>query len=249
MAAKYYITSHAYCYGTIMNDSTPISSLPTISQVRQMAPPIRVGRQEVEHPHMQYEDIQSHPHPFYGNIDRAAVADSLRPMAVDSLSQSQPANQQPRDNHNPNQNPAMYQLPPRDIPMHTIDHQIDPAVHAGYIPPQRPGSRVSDAYIRNHNEKTDRELRDYQSQTYRNRNMETIVDSLQMPILLAILFFVINSDTINQFLFRTFSGYGLYTNDTAQLNVTGLVVKSSLFGFVYYVVDWAVDSFLFQKLK
>lgn len=210
--------------------STPISSLPSSQSGAppMLAPPIQVGKQPTEHPKHVYEDIRTHAHPFLGNIDHAAVADTLRSIPTSALQQ-------------PHSYP--HQQPPYQSSTHaslsTQSHQLDPSIQAGYIPPPHPGS-VSDEFIHNHNMATNRELRKYQTDRYRNARTNELIDMVQLPLLLAILFFIFNSTTVNKMFFQMLSPYNLY-DEIGNMNSGGLGIKSILFGMLYYAVNWSID--------
>lgn len=107
------------------------------------------------------------------------------------------------------------QLPPRDIPMQT---EIDEESKPNYIPNE------GEKYI---NE---------EKPTYKLKveNMDKIYDELQVPILLAIIYFLFQLPIFRNFMFNTFPF--MFSKD-GNSNIQGYFGFSIMFGIFYYIIS------------
>ena len=62
---------------------------------------------------------------------------------------------------------------------------------------------------------------------------ETIIENSQIPIFVALLFFIFHMPIVNTYIFRKFAFLSIYDTD-GNFNTYGLLLKSALFGFIYY---------------
>jgi len=129
-------------------------------------------------------------------------------------------------------------LPVRDIPQSTTSVVADEQAKPNYVPTNR---RVR------FEEEDDDEMeyeRTAKKQSAMNRRIETansIYDELQIPILLAILYFVFQLPVIRLFLYKHLpmlfesvgAGVGLAGSSGMQMNLIGLCLTSAVFGFGY----------------
>ncbi len=227
----------------------PVQPYATQYQPQQQQPqqhnfpePIHVGKKEKETncPVYSATDANIHSHPYgFTSADT-----DMRPTSVSASQYS--ANNNPGIQNAPHQHQQrddiVHMLPPRDLPRNDIglNRQLDPSIQPGYIPPLLPGTHVSEEYIRQRALATDREMREYQSRKYRDAQIGQVVDAIQIPVLLAILFFLFNATSTNLWLFHVTSSFGGH-DDTGNLNTIGLGVKSAIFGAVYYLANMIMD--------
>ena len=68
-----------------------------------------------------------------------------------------------------------------------------------------------------------------------------IIAQLQMPIVVAVLFWIFQIEKINYLMARYLKFAGLFQEDGA-MNVWGITVKSVMFASAYYSVKLAIDS-------
>jgi hypothetical protein len=123
-------------------------------------------------------------------------------------------------------------LPSRDIPQNTIQYNQDEQVKPNYIPPV---SNISSDFVREQEQVTERNLREYDAKKKRENKLDRLVTEFQTPILIAILFFIFQMPLINNMIFKKFSLFSII-NDDGHFNITGLLLKSALFGGLYYSV-------------
>jgi hypothetical protein len=107
------------------------------------------------------------------------------------------------------------QLLPRDIPMQT---EIDEESKPNYIPNE------GEKYI------------DKEKPTYRLRgeNMDKIYDEIQLPILLAIIYFLFQLPIFRNFMFNAFPF--MFSKD-GNSNIQGYFGFSIMFGLFYYIIS------------
>lgn len=222
-------------------DSTPISRLPSGAQSSgpgyghgdvappshypQMAEPERVGKVERTHAAPVYEPLDTHQHPNTFSGDRLNPINS-RDGAHSGLGGGGGGGKQ-------------HEIPPRDMVRSQPD-RIDPTVVAGYIPPAPVGSGYSDEFVHRHQQNASRDVREYNARQHRMARINEFIDVAQIPVVLAILFFIMNTDRVNMFLVRTLTPFGLF-DDVGAYNTSGLAVKSAMFGALYWVTMNAID--------
>jgi hypothetical protein len=120
-------------------------------------------------------------------------------------------------------------LPSRDIPHDSAGYIQDDQVKPNYIPPVKP---MSD-YVREHEDMTEKNLREYEEKNKRERKIDMLLNEFQTPIFIALLFFFFQLPMINTLIFKRFSFLSIY-NDDGNFNFNGLLFKSILFGGFYY---------------
>jgi hypothetical protein len=119
-------------------------------------------------------------------------------------------------------------LPSRDIPRDTLSHTHDDEIKPNYIP----RVRFEEDYVRKHEDMTDHNLKEYEAKNRRERKLDILLNELQTPIFIAILFFFFQLPLVNMF-FKRFSFLSIYNSD-GHFNIKGLLLKSIIFGSIYY---------------
>lgn len=120
-------------------------------------------------------------------------------------------------------------LPQRDIPMDIAQHTQDIEIQPNYIPKPK----VTSDYIREYQETTDKKIREYETNKKMERRTESLFDEIQMPILVVLIYFIFQLPIINTMIFKKFAFLSIYKED-GNFNLTGLLLKSILFGGLYY---------------
>ena len=198
-----------------------LSSLPTIS-ISEMK-----NKSDVE---MQtnYAPINSHPNP-YGINEQNPVMQHPDNQRIERPSMQADQFQQqgglPEEFRAQITNMQTQPLPSRDIPMHTEQYNIDENVQPNHIP--KYPKKVD--FVREHHDMTEQNLREYEQKKYRENKLDAILDDLQMPVFVALLFFLFQLPMVNTMIFKRFSFLSIY-NDDGNFNFYGLVLKSLLFG-------------------
>lgn len=129
-------------------------------------------------------------------------------------------------------------LPVRDVPRNTESVVSDEQTVPNYIP------RNTVDYIREHHENT----RSYMDHRIRSSNqsesLDIIYDSLQVPILLAILYFVFQLPVMRKYLLLYLPSI---FNKDGNHNLSGLLFISILFSCTYYGINFVLNQFVLES--
>lgn len=121
-------------------------------------------------------------------------------------------------------------LPSRDIPQNTLQYSQDEATLPNYIP--APSNRRPKNYVE---EVSDDQIEHFRRKKYRKRIFEDIWEQLQIPILVSLLYFILNMSFLDKLFYSTFQKFlpMLFSDTTGLLTVYGLAMKAFLFGLAY----------------
>ena len=121
------------------------------------------------------------------------------------------------------------QLPSRDIPMATTEHNTDPQIQPNYVPK----TETHIDYINDH-EQTNDMINEYNKNYNKQNSLDDMYNEIQTPLLLAILYFLFQLPFFRKFLL----GYLpiLFSND-GNFNMNGFMFTSILFGMLYYTLN------------
>jgi hypothetical protein len=129
-------------------------------------------------------------------------------------------------------------LPIRDVPRNTESVVSDEQTVPNYIP------RNTVDYIREHHENT----RSYMDHRIRSSNqsesLDIIYDALQVPILLAILYFVFQLPVMRKYLLLYLPSI---FNKDGNHNISGLLFISILFSCTYYGINFVLNQFVLES--
>jgi len=126
------------------------------------------------------------------------------------------------------------QLPSRDIPMTTSNLTHDMSIQPNYIPPVHPTQQQGNSdYISNYQQAGDI-MNEYNSKLESSNSLDDMYNEIQVPILLAVLYFLFQLPFFRKFLFSYFPV--LFSKD-GNLNINGYIFMSSLFGIFYYLLN------------
>jgi hypothetical protein len=128
-------------------------------------------------------------------------------------------------------------LPSRDIPMNQLAFQQDEEIQANYVPQ----AKLTSDYIRNYEKASEQALMNHEQKKYREQAASTLFSQLQLPILVAVLYFVFQMPIVTSLLRKYLSFLSIYHED-GNLNITGLLFKSAFFGSVFYSIQTAADK-------
>tara|TARA_B100000902_G_C27257211_1_gene888557 strand:- start:396 stop:1058 length:663 start_codon:yes stop_codon:yes gene_type:complete len=127
-------------------------------------------------------------------------------------------------------------LPSRDIPQDPTVYSNDEEVQPNYVPkPKKHVDFVSEEEIM-----TERNLREYEARLKKENKMDMLLTEIQIPFFIAILYFIFQLPVINSLLLKYFSFLAIYDVD-GNFNLIGLILKSILFGNVYYMFNQAIN--------
>uniref|UniRef100_A0A6C0HD37 Uncharacterized protein n=1 Tax=viral metagenome TaxID=1070528 RepID=A0A6C0HD37_9ZZZZ len=119
------------------------------------------------------------------------------------------------------------QLMSRDIPQNTQGYTQDAQIQPTYIPQS---SNVD--YIKDYEDNADI-INNYNRRMDNSNTLDQLYDELQIPLLIAVLFFLFQLPIFKKFLFQYFPI--LFFKD-GNVNIYGYVFTSVLFGLLYYLL-------------
>lgn len=128
-------------------------------------------------------------------------------------------------------------LPSRDIPMNQLAFQQDEEIQPNYVPPVK----LTSDYIRNYERASEQALMNHEQKKYQDQAAATLFSQLQVPILVAVLYFVFQMPIVNTLLRKYMSFLSIY-HDDGNLNLMGLLFKSVFFGSIFYTMQMAADK-------
>jgi hypothetical protein len=129
-------------------------------------------------------------------------------------------------------------LPIRDVPRNTESVVSDEQTVPNYIP------RDPVDYIRDHHENT-RSFMDHRARTSNQlESLDVIYDTLQVPILLAILYFTFQLPVMRKYLLLYLPSI---FNKDGNHNLSGLLFISVLFSCTYYGINFVLNQFVLES--
>lgn len=218
-----------------MADSTTrISELPeNITYQVGNAPPIMGNIAQMPNPQSNsgqvdmgqntYVPLNIHPNPYGG---------SQQP----SIPPPPPQNIKQRFSDEEQYDIPQQRLPSRDIPTSTLDYQHDEEIHANYVPK----AKLTSDYIRQYEEASEETMRKHETGRHRERLAKSIWEDLQVPVLIAILYFIFQMPVVTTLLYKYFSFLSIYSAD-GNMNFSGLLLKSALFGSLFFGIQKVAD--------
>ena len=213
-----------------METSTRLSDLPEnittqIVNASGLPPTISVsnnGYDKSESMPTNYTPINTHPNP-YGISAQNPI---MEPMQQQHQQQQQPLTENQRAML---QQQAPVRLPSRDISHDTTGYAQDEQIQPNYIP----RANMSSDYVRDHEDMTDRNLREYEEKKRKESRLDMLFTEFQTPIFIALLFLLFQLPLVNKVVFKRFSFLDINNSD-GNFNFYGLILKSVLFGLAYY---------------
>ena len=180
-----------------------------------------------------YIPLNTHPNP-YGVSDQNPIM--KMPQQVESVQQEQMnsmATQQVPQYLSEEQREMIMPQQPQRLPSRHIQHDTtqysqDKEVQPNYIP-----KKSSPDYVRDYEDFNDKKLQKHENDKKQSEYYDDLITDFQVPVLVAILYFLFQLPIINTFIFKRFSFLSIY-NDDGNFNFYGLLFKSLLFGNIYY---------------
>lgn len=210
-----------------MNGSVPPP--PSMQQPINTRQPLDMGGEQ----NFQYKQINAHPNPY--GPPPSSMQQSQQPDMQGGNYFIPPQQMQPEQHQQFQQGPQ-YKLPSRDIPRNTDGYMQDIETTANYIP----APKLTSDYIRSFQDDDEIAIREHKQKKHKERLVDTLLTELQIPIFIAILFFIYQMPLLDRFIFKKFSFLTIY-NEDGNFNFNGLVIKSLLFGLSYAVATRLVE--------
>ena len=127
------------------------------------------------------------------------------------------------------------QLPSRDMPNNTDRVQMDKEIRPDYIPDVQ---AAMEDYIKNYQTPDSVILEGEREEQTRDR-LDILYSNIQMPLLVAILYFLFNLPVIRKYLHKWIPNI---FNSHGNPNLVGYIVNSVLFGGLYYLLNNAITN-------
>jgi hypothetical protein len=75
-------------------------------------------------------------------------------------------------------------------------------------------------------------MKTYEERREHKDRLDTIIDELQTPLIIGLLYFIFQLPIVNTMIFKQFSFLQIYKED-GNFNIVGLILKSALFAILY----------------
>jgi hypothetical protein len=194
-------------------------------------PTVSVSKKDATMQNTTYQTIDPHPNP-YGH-----PPPSVPSYPSPSFQQGQGLSQ----SNNQGQGQVQYALPPRDMPMDPTQYTIDANVQPNYIPPiPQEKVQTTNEFMRRYEEEKTKELKSHDEKKKKKSKKDEIIEQSQVPIFVAVLFFLFNMPLVNSMIFKRFAFLQIYDTE-GHMNTYGLFLKSAAFGLIYYVASLLID--------
>jgi len=181
-----------------------------------------------------YIPMNTHPNPYGNSSQNNIMPNPQQTQQTQQFNQPTPPPQsqyltEEQQMQMQMQNMQHHRLPSRDIHQDTTNYAQDVQVQPNYIP--KPN--ISSDYVRDYENMTEQNVYEYEAKLQKLSRIDYILNEIQTPIFIAILFFLFQLPIVNTMIFKQFSFLSIHTND-GNFNFGGLVFKSVLFGSIYY---------------
>ena len=133
---------------------------------------------------------------------------------------------------------GMTALPIRDVPRNTESVISDEQTMPNYVP------KAPHDYIREHHENTQSFLQHHERSTNRVESIDVVYETLQVPILLAILYFTFQLPVMRKYLLMYLPSI---FNKDGNHNLSGLLFISILFSCTYYGINFVLTQFVLES--
>jgi len=130
---------------------------------------------------------------------------------------------------------GLTQIHSRDMPMSTANITTDPQTQPNYVPPKQHNEDYIDS-----NERNIDIINSYNSGYNRRNTLDNIYDEIQLPLLLAVLYFFFQLPFFKKFLLSYFPV--LFSND-GNYNIKGFGFTSVLFALLFYFFNKIISYF------
>lgn len=197
-----------------MGDTTNIDELPSDPHVSEN----KVIMEQKELP--EYEKLlQDNKNPTSSSVPSATENQKIMNELVSGIQQASAS--------------GVTQLPSRDIPMNTNNLTQDPTIQPNYVP-----TNPNDDYI---NDESSPE--DYLKQNTKKSNqldsIESILEDLQTPILLGVLYFIFQLPIVRKIVFKYFP---VLCSKDSNLNLGGYLFFSVMFAVCYFSITHLIKT-------
>jgi hypothetical protein len=125
----------------------------------------------------------------------------------------------------------------RDVPQSTTDLTQDESIKPNFIPDPEENNNIP-ANLNEINQQLDQK---YIQNNKKDNSLDNVIEELQIPILLGLLYFCFQLPGVKMFLYKHFPSFYL---DDGNFNLKGLLFVSTLFGFLYFIFNKMINIFI-----
>jgi len=209
-----------------MNNVTRISDLPT----NDAQHPSNLSNTLVKEQSTNYVPINVHPNP-YGISEQNPI---MPQQEQDRGNIYQAPEQYGQQQYGQQQMVAEQALPSRDIPMDTTNVTQDAQTQPNYIPPPPPVHDYIAEYAKEDEKMRTAEVND------KGKLFDAFVSEIQMALFVAVLFLLFQTSMVRKLMWNQFTWLPILNAD-GNLNMSGLILKSFMFGVFFYGSQKMVD--------
>jgi hypothetical protein len=130
-------------------------------------------------------------------------------------------------------------LPSRDIPQDQSYLVRDPEVIANYIQPA--SNTKTGEYMRQYEDANNTKLESNKKDKEAKSRVDKMVEDGQIPILVAMLFFIFHMPIVDSYLMKSFSFLSVRDTD-GNFNLNGLIMRSIAFGVMFNGVTHLINT-------
>jgi hypothetical protein len=195
---------------------------------------MRVGEQEPLG-ESNYAAMNVHPNPYGNELQpHNSPMPEISPPKYDK--QSPGALQMSSGDMEMLRNTPRIPLPSRDLPMDPDVYLHDEEITGNYIPKVK----FKEDFVRDYEEISTEKILQREAKLRNESMVDRILSDLQVPLLIAILFFLFQMPAINTLFFKRFAFLTIYNSD-GNINFFGIALKSSIFGGLFYILQKTVN--------
>lgn len=221
-----------------MTDTTRIMDLPE-NITMQMNPTTRGdGINTSYSPMDMHPNPYGHPPPSVPSIPTPSSQNqqSLLPlqMAPPQMTVPQQPHVQVQEQYLP---PNQATLPSRDIPIDTTKLVQDPQVQPNYVPPVSNSVQKTADYMKQYDAINEEKIRNHRAQQSKESYQDSLLETIQLPILVGLLFLVFQMPLVDKMVFQRLSFLNIHNAD-GNYNTNGILFRSVLFGIVFCGIQY-----------
>ena len=120
--------------------------------------------------------------------------------------------------------------------MNPSSYHHDEEIQPNFVPK----AKLTSDYIREYEEASEARLKEHEQKKHREQKADSWFAALQTPILIAILYFLFQLPIVTTVMYKYFAFLKIHNAD-GNLNLGGLIMKSVVFGLVFYAVQTIAD--------
>jgi hypothetical protein len=133
--------------------------------------------------------------------------------------------------------PNQATLPSRDIPIDTTELVQDPQVQPNYVPPVSNSVQKTADYMKQYDAINEEKIRNHRAQQSKETFQDSLLETIQLPILVGLLFLVFQMRLVDKMVFQRLSFLNIHNAD-GNYNTNGILFRSVLFGLVFYGIQY-----------